>query len=171
MPLTLQGGRRKLVAFTTDITADPADPEALSLADLTAGIDIQCKVLKSDLRLSPTASDTVPDSPYCATGNATVFGASNYEGSLTPFAYYDATGALDATEGDVFALLTAEKGAHIWIVDRWGKPEDEPLAAGDDYRLWHVITDEGQDPTDVGGYIKQIVPLGVQRMWRGTIAA
>lgn len=170
MPLTLQGGRRKLVAFTSN-PADGGDPEELSVADLTGGIDVQCKVLKSDLRLSPVASDTVPDSPYCATGNAVVFGASNYEGSLTPFAYYDEDGAIDATESDVFEMLTAEKGTHLWIVDRWGKPESDALATGDRYRLWHVITDEGQDPTDVGGYIKQIVPLGVQQLWRGTLVA
>lgn len=172
MPLTLQGGRRKLVAFATDIsTGLDVDPEALSVADLTGGIDVQCKVLKTDLRLSPVASDTVPDTPYCATGNSVVFGASNYEGNLTPFQYFDETGAPETGENDVFEMLTAEKGAHIWIIDRWGKLESEPLAAGDPYRLWHVITDEGQDPTDVGGYIKQQVPLGVQRMWRGVLVA
>lgn len=170
MPLTLQGGRRKLVAFTTN-PAEGGDPEALSLADLTGGIDVQCKVLKSDLRLTAVASETVADTPYCATGNSVVYGASNYEGSLTPFQYFDETGQPDAADNDVFELLTAEKGAHIWIVDRWGKPESADLEVGDHYRLWHVITDEGQDPSDVGGYIKQIVPLGVQRMWRGTITA
>lgn len=170
MPLTLQGGRRKLVAFTSN-PAEGGDPTALSVADLTGGIDIQCKVLKSDLRLSATAPDTVPDTPYCATGNAVVYGASNYEGSLTPFQYFDADGLPEASENDVYDMLTAEKGAHIWIVDRWGKPESEPLAAGDPYRLWHVITADPQDPADVGGYIKATVNLGVQRLHKGVLVA
>lgn len=169
MPLTMQDGRRKLVAFTTD-PADGGDPEALSLAALTSGIDIQCKVLKSDFRLSPTASDTVPDTPLCATGNAVVYGASNYEGSATPFLYFDETGQPDADDNDVWELFKT-KGAHIWIVDRVGPLETEELAAGDEYRLWHVVTDTPQDPSDQGGYIKRVVSLGVQRMWAGTIAA
>lgn len=169
MPLTLQDGRRKLVAFTTDIT-EGEDPTALSVASLTNGVDIQCKILKSDFRLSPVASDTVADTPLCSTGNAVVFGASNYEGNVTPFVYYDETGALETDENDVYELF-AEKGAHVWILDRLGKPESEPLAEGDHYRLWHVITDEPQDPTDAGGYIKHPTPLGVQRLWRGTLVA
>lgn len=167
MPLTLQDGRRKLVAFTTDIT-DDADPTALSVDDLPPGVEIQCKILKSDFRLSPVASDTVADTPLCSTGNAVVFGASNYEGNVTPFVYFDEHGDLEVAENDVYEIF-AEKGAHVWILDRIGKPESEPLAAGDPYRLWHVITDEPQDPTDAGGYIKHPTPLGVQRMWRGTL--
>ena len=91
MPKTLADARTRLIILLTK----PANPRSILLSELTAGIDASCKILKSDYRLSPTASDTVTDAELCAEGNAVTFGASNYEGSISPFIYLDDTGKSD----------------------------------------------------------------------------
>ena len=167
MPKSLADGKIKLTMLPTA----PEDPSALTTTELNAGIDIQCDILASDFRLSATASDTVGDSPLCNDSNAVVYGRSNYEGSMTPFRYFDETGAVDATEDTLWAAAKA-KGTHLHLVKRWnGKPHDEDWAAGDEYEYWHVITDEPQDPSDMGGYIKKVVPLGPQRKVSGEVDA
>ena len=166
MPKTLADARMKV----TLLTALPTAPEGAAAADFTAGQDIQCNVLKSDFRLSATASDTVPDTELCSDSNAVVYGAGNYEASMTPFRYYDETGAPDPAEDFLFDAVRL-KGTHIYLAVREGKPHDEPWAAGDEYELWHVITDQPQRPSDTGGFLKKVVPLGVQRVYYGTVAA
>ncbi|MCZ2261586.1 hypothetical protein [Isoptericola sp. QY 916] len=166
MPKTLADAKKKV----TSLTSLPENPEAVPVAELTAGKDIQCNVLKSDFRLSAVASDTVPDTELCSDSNATAFGASNFEGNMTPFRYYDETGVPDPTEDFVWDLAK-EKGTHLYLAIREGKPHDDPWVATDEYTLWHVITDEPQDPTDTGGFIKKVIPLGVQRRYKGAVAA
>ena len=55
MPKTIAEERIKVVALTTK----PANIYAPKIAELAAGKDLSCKILFSDFRLSPTASDTV----------------------------------------------------------------------------------------------------------------
>lgn len=158
MPKTLADARTRLTILTTE----PADPRSITIAELTAGIDASCNVLKSDYRLSPTGSDTVPDTELCSEGNAVTYGASNYEGTLTPFWFLDQEGKSDATEDVVYQALKI-KGTTLWLVEREGPRYDEPWAAGDAYEAYKVTTDNPQKPSDRGGYIKRTVPLGVQR--------
>lgn len=166
MPKTLADGRLKLVAMTTK----PANPEAVTVAEATAGIDLSCRILKSDYRLSATGSDTVPDSELCSTGNAVSFGASNYEGSVTPFRYLTPEGLADAAN-DVAWDTLREKGTTLWLLEREGPEYDVTLANPHEYELFEIVTDEPQKPGDRAGFIKRVVPLGVQRHWRGVIAA
>lgn len=158
MPKTLADARTRLAILTTK----PASLTTITTAELNAGIDASCKILKSDYRLSPTASDTVPDTELCSEGNAVTFGASNYEGSVTPFWYLDPTGKSEVAEDVVYQALK-EKGTHLWFVEREGPRYDEDWAAGDDIEVYEVITDNPQKPSDRAGYIKRVVPLGVQR--------
>ena len=158
MPKTLADARTKLFILTTE----PADLEAITVTEADAGIDASCKILKSDYRLSPTASDTVPDTELCSEGNAVTFGASNYEGSMTPFWYLTAAGVTDVADDEVYQALKA-KGTELWLVEREGPPYDQAWAADDAYEVYEVITDNPQKPTDRAGYIKRVVPLGVQR--------
>jgi hypothetical protein len=158
MPKTLADARTRLAILTTK----PVDLKAIKLTELTASIDASCKILKSDYRLSPTASDTVPDTELCSEGNAVTFGASNYEGSVTPFWYLDEDGKSDTTDDAVYQALK-EKGTELWFVEREGPRYDEAWAVGDEYEVYEVVTDNPQKPTDRAGYIKRVVPLGVQR--------
>lgn len=154
--LTLADARTKLAIITTA----PAD----GLPDLTeveAGIDASCKINKPDYRLSPTASDTVPDQPLCNEGNAVSFGASNYEGTLTVLRFLDEDGKPDSTDDAVYAAL-GTKGARVWLVERIGPKWDEAWAAGDIVNVYEVITDNPQAPSERAGYIKNVIPLGVQ---------
>ena len=157
MPKTLADARTRLAILTTK----PVNPKAPTVTELNAGIDASCRLLKSDYRLSPTASDTVPDTELCSEGNAVTFGASNYEGSVTPFWYLDEDGKSDTTEDTVYQALK-EKGTELWFVEREGPRYDEPWATGDEVEVYNVITDNPQKPSDRAGYIKRVVPLGVQ---------
>lgn len=166
MPKTLADARLKVTVMTTKPTA----PEALTVTELTAGEDVECNVLKSDFRLSATGSDTIADTALCSEGNAVTFGASNYEGSMTPFRYLTSAGIADAAEDVAFDLLK-EKGTILWIALREGPPYTQAWAAADEYELFEVVTDSPQRPSDTGGYIKRVVPLGVQRKWDGAVAS
>lgn len=169
MPKTLADGRIALIALTTK----PANPEAIPASVLNAARatgDLSCRILKSDYRLSPTASDTLSEAELCATGNATSFGASNYEGSVTPFRYLDEAGRADGAN-DIAWTLLKEKGTSLWLVEREGPEYDDAFTEDDEYELYEVVTDEPQKPSDRSGFIKRVVPLGVQRKWNGTVAA
>lgn len=166
MPKTLADGRTRLVALLTE----PAIPGAPTVAELTAGTDLSCSVLKSDYRLSPVASDTVADTELCAEGNAVVYGASNYEGTITPFRYLDPDGQPDATDDEPYDTLRT-KGTYLWLVEREGPKYDVPFAAGDEVEVYEVVTDNPQKPSDRAGYIKRTIPLGVQRAWLDAVVA
>lgn len=157
MPKTLADARTRLAI----LTVKPVSLAAPKITELSAGIDASCRILKSDYRLSAVASDTVPDTELCSEGNAVTFGASNYEGSVTPFWYLDGTGKTDILEDVVYQALK-EKGAELWFVEREGPRYDAPWAVGDEVEVYHVITDNPQKPSDRAGYIKRVVPLGVQ---------
>lgn len=166
MPKTLADARTRLVALTTK----PANPAAPTVTELTAGVDLSCRILKSDYRLSPVASDTVPDTELCSEGNAVTFGASNYEGSVTPFRYLTEAGKADATN-DVAWDALKEKGTELWLYEREGPKYDAAWAAADEVDGYEVVTDNPQKPSDRAGFIKRVVPLGVQRAWLGGVVA
>lgn len=167
MPKTLADARTRVAL----LTSAPATLASIPVATLTAGIDASCKVLKSDYRLSATASDTVPDTELCSEGNAVTFGASNYEGSMSPFWYLDANGQPVALENTVWLALR-EKGSRLWVVEREGPRYDTAWTIGDKYEVFEVITDNPQKPSDRAGYIKRVVPLGVQNAeLDGTVVA
>lgn len=157
MPMTIADGRTRV----TVLTEKPADPRNITVTELESGVDISCQVLKSDYRISPTGSDTVDDAPLCSSGNAVTFGASNYEGTVTVIRFLDEDGLPDPAEDEVWDLL-ATKGTLVWFVEREGPRYDVPWTAGDPYDAFHVMTDDPQKPSDRGGYIKRVIPLGVQ---------
>lgn len=167
MPKSLADGKIKLTLLTTE----PADPSAPTATELNAGTDIECNILKSDFRLSATASDTVADAELCSDGNAVVFGASNYEGNMTVFRYFDETGAVDVA-ADVAFEAAREKGTHLYLAMREnGRDHEVEWTASEEGEYWHVITDEPQQPSDRGGYIKRTIPLGPQEKVPFTVAA
>lgn len=164
MPKSLADGKIRFRILTTA----PVNPAAIKVAEVNAGIVAECKVLKSDFRLSATGSDTIADTELCSEGNAQAWGASNYEGSMTPFRYLDEDGNPVVLEDTVWEAVK-EKGTQFWAVVSEGKPHSTNFAAGDEYDCYEVITDNPQKPTDRGGYIKRVVPLGVQRAYESKV--
>ena len=78
---TLMDGTLKVTILTTA----PADPDAITTAELTAGIDATCDLAKAGTRFSATASDTINDTRLCDDANANALGASNYEATAAVF--------------------------------------------------------------------------------------
>lgn len=155
----------------TAMAAAPANPESITLAELTAGVRLSKAVLRSGYRLSPTGSDTLNEPSLEDTGNSTVFGSSNYEAAMTLFRFLDAAGKSD-TEQDVAYNLFTGKGLQLHLVERIGPLASVPWATGDAYRYFPVLTDDPQMPTELTGYVKFVQPLGVQGgvVLRGTVA-
>ena len=163
MPFTAADGREKVTALTTK----PADLEAVTATEANAGTDIHWHVAKSDFRLSATGSATHNDTPLGAVGLAVNFAESNAEGTLTVFRDLDETGKpVASSESETTFNMVKEKGTELWILVRKGPDADDPWAAADEYSIWHVRTDEPQNPTDRTGYIKYTVPLGVQNFYQ-----
>lgn len=159
MPKTIADERIKLVALTTA----PASLSAPKVTELEAvgAIDLSCRVMMSDFKLSATASDTVNEPALCEGGNSGAPGKSNYEGSVTPFRFLDGTGQADVANDVAYEALK-EKGTELWLVKRIGPKYDVDFAVGDDVEVFHVFTDNAQDPSEFTGYIKKVVPLFVQ---------
>lgn len=168
MPKSLADGRPKLTILATK----PADPAAPTITELTAGIEASCRILSSDYALGPADSDKVPEKELCKEGNANAIGASNYEGSLTPFRYFTEDGASDAEGDEVFQALKT-KGTLIWLVEReTSKKSTEDWMAADEISVYEAITDNPQKPSDQAGYIKRVVKLEIQAAWlNGAVAA
>lgn len=158
MPYTSGDGREKVTALLTA----PADPKAVTLAEATAGTDIHWHVNKDDFRLSPTASATHNDTPLGAKGTWNNFAEGNAEGTLTVFRDLGANGKpIPDSESEVVFEMVKRKGSELWLLVRKGPEADEPWAAGDEYAIFHVRTDEPQDPSSRQGFLKYVVPLGV----------
>lgn len=165
--LTLADARHRLTALTDPPTGDLT---ALSAEVLNEGLYASPKINKPDFRLTPTGSDTVADQPMDTEGNATTWGNSNYEGLMTVLRFLDADGYPD--EADILWTMVRTKGTHLWLADRIGPKAKQPWAEGDPYRLFWVVTDNPQDPSDRAGYVKHTIPLGVQHAeLEGVVAA
>ena len=157
MPKSLFDGNIRLEV----LAVAPADPAAITVAELKAGVNLSPAVLRSGYRLSPTGSDTLSEPSLEDKGNSTTFGSSNYEANMTLFRYLTADGKSDVAQ-DVAYNLFVEKGVLVYLVERVGPPSRQPWAAGDEYRYFPVIADDPQQPTELSGYIKFVQPLGVQ---------
>lgn len=163
MPFTPGDGRQKVTVLQTK----PEDLEAVTATEANAGTDAQWHILKSDFRLSPTASTTHNDTPLGAKGQHTHYAQSQAEGNVTPFRDLDETGkpVTDSETEAVFELFKV-KNTQLWVMTRLGPDADEDWAADDEYSIYEVRPDEMQDPTDMTGFIKYPTPLGVGEFYR-----
>lgn len=128
---------------------------------MNAGIDVSTQLLKSDYKFGPTGSDTVDDAPLTAAGNATTFGAGNFDAGVTVFRYLDSTGKAVLLE-DVAYQTFKTKGTELYCYERRGPLYEDQWAAADVFNAAIVVTDHPQPPADMGGYMKATIPLGVQ---------
>lgn len=160
-PKTLADGRIKLILLSTK----PNDMKAPTVAELTAGKDISCRITKADYRLSATGSETVDGTALCDEAAVNVFGASNFEGTIAPFRYFNPAkpGQADA-EGDFAFQAFKVKGATLYLVERnTGKKHEEPIEAGDEVSVFEVVPDNWQTPSESGGFQRRIIPLSITK--------
>jgi|GEM_PF-3046039 len=156
---TLADARQKL----TILTVPPADINAITLVELTAGIDASCQVAKNGTRFSATASNTVSDPAYCDEVEVQEYGASNYEASISPYWYLDPlTGKYDITDNPVYEAAR-EKGTRLTYVHRDGPKYDLPWEAADIYDAYEAVSDNPQRPSESGANVKRMIPLSVHR--------
>lgn len=163
MPKSLADGHTKF----TLLTAKPFNPAAPTVAELAAGIDMECNILASDFTWSAADSDKVAEKALCDTANANALGADNFTAGMTVFRKFDsATGAVDDAEDEAFQVAKV-KGTTLWgYVRKNGKLATTDWVAGDEIWLGlEVLTDTPQAPGDAGGYIKARIPLEPQRGW------
>ena len=80
----------------------------------------------------------------------------------------DETGASESGGDALWAAVRVE-GSRVVLVKRVGPPEAQEWAAGDEYLWCEAITDDPQEPQDMAGYVKHIVPLGPQAWGRGVV--
>jgi len=155
MPKTPAEANIKLVMLTTK----PADWRKPKIAELNAGIDISTKILKSDYKFGPTASDTINEAALSAAGNSKDFGASNFDASITPWRYHDGTGKVALTEDAVYQALKV-KGTEVYMYERRGAHHTQAFAAGDIVTGAWLTTDNPTPVNDLSGYLKSTIALG-----------
>lgn len=167
MPKSLAEGKIRLLA----LPVRPADPKNITLAEAAAGVNISARINMEDYTLGPTGSEQVNEKELEKKGNLTTWGASNYEGSITPFLYIDpSTGQPDDDENEVMDLVGV-KGRILFLMEREnGKDSTEVEVVGDAYEYYEALTD---DPRRVNmtGYIKRQVPLAIQEHASGVLVA
>ena len=168
MPKSLFEGNIRVDVLITP----PANRSAVTITELADAIPLSCAILRTGYRLSPTGSDTLNEPALCETGNSVTFGASNYEATMTLFRYLTEAGLSDPDQ-DIAWETFVEKGIAVDLIERIGPPAAKDWAEGDPYRLFPVITDDPQQPTDLTGYQKFVQPFGVQGgvVLRGEVAA
>ncbi|HCS2945789.1 TPA: hypothetical protein OQU49_004402 [Shigella flexneri] len=156
---TLADGKTRLAILATA----PANPEAPTVAELTAGIDASCNIAKTGYTLGPTTSETINDPELCVDVNSTVYGASNFEANFAVFRFYDeATGQVDEAGDEVFQALKT-KGQEVWLVEREShKKSTEAFEVGDEVSVYRVLLDNPQKSSDRTGYVKSTIVPAVQ---------
>lgn len=172
MPKSKAEGREKWILLATP----PADPKAVTMTEVEDGIDASCAISSADSRISAAASATFSDPAVCDEIAVTEFGASNYEGNIAPFRYFDEagkseTGTDGAVRDEVYQALK-DKDTEMYVLLRdTSKLSRDAMEAGDEYELYQVVTDNPQRPSSREGYQKRIVPLAIRNAWKGEIAA
>lgn len=169
MPRSLATGHRRVAILTTK----PADMKAPTVTELDAGLHASCRIVAANYTLGPGDSETISEGSLCDEVVPEVPTNATFEkGELGVFRYWDAAkpgthevtgaGSGDDAIGDaVFQALKA-RGTTLWIVDRLtGKKATDPWEAGDEVRVFEVITDAPREG-EMEGYIKALVPLFIQ---------
>ncbi|WP_432789241.1 hypothetical protein QYM46_12960 [Brevibacterium sp. K11IcPPYGO002] len=161
MPTPLADGKTKVTILPTA----PADPKAITLTELEAGIEASCAILTSDYNVGAATSESVDEKALCQEGNASTWGASNGTIEFTLFLEYDDQHQLDleSEAGKAYEAVKA-KGTQVYIVQReTSKTSKEAWASGDPYEYFHGIADNPQH-VDRTGYVKRKVTAAFQEM-------
>ena len=150
------------------LSTAPAAPDGVpTITELAAGINASCEVAKSGSYLRPTGSDTVNDAAFCESGNSVTYGASNFEGQLVPYLWFDpATGKYAAADNEVLEALDT-KGSQPYVYFVEGVKKGADAVGGERIYGGHWTTDDPQ-PGQPGEYLRRTVPLGYIGGWIDT---
>uniref|UniRef100_UPI003F4961B5 phage tail tube protein n=1 Tax=Arthrobacter silvisoli TaxID=2291022 RepID=UPI003F4961B5 len=167
MPKSLADGHKKVAILTTK----PANPAAPTVAELTAGIDASCAIMFSDFTWSAADSDTVDEKALCDVGNATAYGASNWDGGFTLFRYFTSGGASDATADAAFQAAKV-KGTTLYVYVRdTSKLSTDAWASADEIYLGGEVVTDTPQAGEGTGYIKRRIPVAFQKGYDNIAAA
>lgn len=158
MPRTMADKRERWVFLTTK----PANLDAVTVTEANAGTRGECDLLASGTTLSASASDTINERSFCEAANAAAPTTGNAEGSLTVFRDLDPLTGLPVSAGDNLFKMLIPKGARVWVLRSKGPLHTENFVADHPYDWYEVVTDNKQDPSERGGYVKDVIPLLVQ---------
>lgn len=151
------------------LTTPPTDPGKVTVAELTAGTNVACRVFADGTYLRPVGSESVTRPLLCG-GNSSGLGKSNYEGQLDVARFLDSTGHA-VTADDTLWDATKTKGTTLWFAKRVGPKWDAAAAAKDEVDVFKVVTDNPQDPQTFSDYIEKIIPLAVSQAWLNQVLA
>jgi hypothetical protein len=160
MVKSLSDGHTKVAV----LTAAPANLLSPTTTELNAGIDASCRILASDFQWGFADSDKVAEKALCDVNNVNALGASNFQARMTIWRYFNpGTGVADPTEDSLWTAVKV-KGTTLYVyVRRTGKLSTAAWASADELVAGgSLIVDNGQEPSDQGGYIKKVIPLEPQ---------
>lgn len=154
---TLADGRIALWALTTK----PKDMSKPTAVEIEAGKKISCRIMKSDYALGADSDTEITEQEMCKTGEGKAPGPTSYAGNITVFRYLDEHGQPVAADDFVWDLIKA-KGTTIWLVEREGPVESNPVELGDIVSVYEVVLGTPTKPSDrFAGYIKRTAKLNV----------
>ena len=157
----LADGRIKLSALTTE----PTNPDAPSVTELNAGIDLSCKVTQDGFTFGATDSDKIQEKALCTVNNANSLGPSNGEVAFNVWRYFDEAGGFDTADDTAFEALK-EKGTTLWLYARqMDKLATDAWAATDEIYFGAEVVTDAPQRVDTGGFIKYRIPCEVQSSW------
>lgn len=162
MPKSLADGKTKVTILPTK----PADPKAITLEEIEAGIEASCAIITSDYNVGAATSESVDEKALCQPGNASTWGAENGTMEFTLFLEFsdeDKNLDLESDAGKAFEAVKF-KGTEIYLVQRENaKFSTEDWEAGDEYEYFHGIADHPQH-VDRTGYTKRKITAAFQEM-------
>lgn len=141
-----------------------ANYHAPTLAETTGVgvIELSCNVTAANYGLGATGDDAINDPASCASSNSTVPGRTNYEAAFDFFRWKD------AADDKPWTTFT-KKNIHGYLIERIGQIEDDekahevPFAAGDEVRVFEVLTGTPQTLSPSGaGFEKFKINFSVQ---------
>ena len=154
---TLADGRIALWA----LTAKPQNMATPFVSEINAGKKISCYIMKSDYALGADSDTEITEQEMCKTGEGKAPGPTSYAGNLTVFRYLDEAGKPVSADDFVWDLIR-KKGTTIWLVEREGPVESNPITEGDIVSVYEVVLGTPTKPSDrFAGYIKRTAKLNI----------
>jgi hypothetical protein len=131
------------------------DINAPTAEELNEGIDITCAITSADYTLGWTERDTDDSKSLCDDSNVSNPVYKNYEGNLTFFRDADAEN-VESVYNIAYDLFRTPLQPGF-LVERVGKPQDEPFVDGDDVSIFYFLSGDPRTVNEDGAPIRMQV--------------